>query len=129
MTSILPQIKELQEIPRLHLEYAKTILNMLVHKLLELEEFEVGVFGDNDGSIVSFDSDDFEDIRLDLRCKRNNFSLKIIDNTDGYRTSVFLHKIEDESELFYIIPEGLRTLMEEVATNFEPATFTKDSLK
>lgn len=125
MTSILPQIEALQEVPFIHERYAETLLNLLVSKLLSMDEFEIGIFqkGRRRGSVIGFDADDFENVQLELRYIDYKFVLVLHEHSDENFASTFRYKIFEDSPLYQRIPDKLRVAMEDVADEFEPSTY------
>ena len=122
MTSILPQINQLNEIPDLHDYYAKGVLSYINEELRQLDSIEIGVIGTLGGSIISFDTDDSEDTNIELRYKKGKFSLKIkAYSREDYR-SVYYYYIPEDSKLYNMIPAKLINEMMDVAMEGEAKT-------
>ncbi|MCC7303495.1 MAG: hypothetical protein IT233_12720 [Bacteroidia bacterium] len=125
MSSILPQIDVLTEVPALHEFYAKSLLRILTDKLLSMDEFEIGIFtqGKKAWSAISFDGDDSEDVQLELRYSDHNFVIVVNENSEENFASTFTYKIFENSPLYNQIPEKLQGMMRDVAFEGEPAIF------
>lgn len=125
MSSILPQITTLQETPSFNFRYAELLLNLLVQKLLSMDEFIIGTFSeaDEEGSIIAFDGDQFENTQLQLRFAEDRFVLVLHEHSDENFACTFSYKIFDHSDLYQRIPDKLRSAMEEVASDNQPFTF------
>ncbi len=121
MTRILPQIEALQEIPFFHRTYAKAILGHIANKIAETDEIEVGTFsnGEQSGSFIGFDTDDFEDTRIELRYDHTEFFLTVEDNYDDMRCSTFEYRIPEDSELSGMIPAAVVSRLFQVANSDE----------
>lgn len=117
MTSILPQIEALQEIPLFHRAYAAALLRHIVGKINETEDYEIGTFRDGNeyGSELAFDTDDFENSRIELRYNHREFVLIAVDNLDDLMGSIFRYKISEDSDLYQLIPDNLVLQMVQVA--------------
>lgn len=130
MSSILPQISSLQETPSFNFRYAEILLHLFVTKLLSMDEIEIGTFieADEEGSVIAFDGDDFENTQLQLRFAENRFVLVLQEHSDEHFACTFNYKIFDHSVLYQRIPDKLRAAMEDVASDNESATFRSDNL-
>lgn len=117
MSSLLPKITSLQEIPRINFRYAEVLLSLLVTKLLSMDEFIIGTFseGDEDGSVIAFDGDELENTHLQLRYADNRFVLVLHEHSDEHFTCTFSYKIFDQSDLYHMIPDKVRTAMEDAS--------------
>lgn len=132
MTSILPQIETLESIPLLHQNYAGSLLKLIMDNLLQMDEVEIGTYGqgDDEGAVIAFDSNDSEDVRLELRYSHYQyFELVVSDDSEDINTSNFKYKITEESNLLEMIPETLREWMDEVCGEQEPKTYSVKKLK
>lgn len=132
MTSILPQIETLESIPLLHNNYAGSLLKLIIDNLLQMDEVEIGTYreSDDEGAVIAFDSNDSEDVRLELRYSHfQHFELVVSDDSEDFNTSNFKYKITEDSNLFEMIPEILREWMDEVCSEQEPKTYSVKKLK
>lgn len=133
MTSILPQIEALENIPLLHYQYAKGLLQLLVSELLEIEEFEIGLYSEGKkwGSQIIFDSDEFENSQLELRYVTNEDRFYIIasDDSEDIDTSTFRYKIHDGMSLYDMIPHKLVAMMKQAAFDRESILFNPKTIK
>ena len=125
MTSLLPQIKSLQDTPLINLRYAEILLDLAISKLLSMDEFMIGIFeaGGEKGSIIGFDGDDLEDVQLELQYSDSKFILVLNENSDENFACTFKYKIFQNSELYQRIPDKLRAAMEKAANKFKSAKY------
>lgn len=126
MTSILPQIEELQEVTFIHERYAEKLLHLLVSKLLSLDEFTIDVHyhkGRPKGSVIGFDGDDGENVQLELRYVNYKFVLVLHGHGDENFMSTFRYKIFEDSPLYQQIPDKLRKAMDDVTDEYQPITY------
>lgn len=122
MTSILPQIEILQEIPFFHKRYAEIVLKLIVDKLLCMNEFEIGT-GNGKGSVIGFDADDFENVQIELQYFDFKFVLIVNEHSEENFASTFTYKIFEDSPLYKMIPEKLIAAMGQVADEKESVTY------
>lgn len=120
MTSILPQINGLNEIPHLHDYYAKRVLFFIIEKLHQDNSVDIGVMGNGGSSLISFDTDDWENTKIDLRYKNGKFSIKIRAFSRDDDKSSFYYYLHEPSEMYDMIPIKLRITMADVAMECEP---------
>ncbi len=120
MTSILPQINGLNEIPDLHDYYAKRVLSFIIEKLRQEDSIDIGVIGNGGSSLISFDTDDWENTKIDLRYKNGKFSIKIRAYSRDDDKSTFYYYLHEPSELYDMIPPKLIEAMADVAMKCEP---------
>jgi len=113
MSSILPQIESLQDVPFAHAQYAEGILNLMLNKLLEDGEYDIGAFfqGEQEGSMVAFDGDDFENVQAELRYVDYKFVIVVSEHSDENFASQFSYKIFEGARLDKMIPDKLRADM------------------
>lgn len=125
MSSILPKIEVLNEVPALHEFYAGSLFKILIDKLLRMDEFEIGIGwqGKKEWSAIGFDGDDFEDVQLELRYMDHNFVIVVNENSEENFASTFTYKIFESSPLYNQIPEKLREMMIDVAFEREATIF------
>lgn len=127
MSSILPQIKTLESIPSLHLNYAESLLKLIIGNLLQQEEIEIGTFihGEDEGSVIAFDSNDSENVCLELCFSINqDFIINLTDNSEDINTSNFSYKFDDSCSLYEIVPENLREWMNDIAFSQEGKSYS-----
>lgn len=129
MSTFFTEIENLSEVPQLHFLYAKKLLELIVDTLLQLEEIDVGVFGNelDGGSQVSFSDGEFENVITNLKYYGGEYVLEANDRSEEIDTSAFSYKLH--GTLLHIIPEGFRNFMEETASNNEPALMLPGTLK
>jgi hypothetical protein len=79
MSSILPQIKDLNQIHIIHEQYAEAALKLIVEKPVCMEEFYIEVFtqGNDSGSIIAFNGDNSESTEIELCYTNSKFILNI----------------------------------------------------
>lgn len=125
MSSFLPQIASLQETPSINYRYADILLNLLVTKLLSMDEFDIGIFETKDekGSVIGFNGDEFENEHLELQYSDNRFILILHENSEENFACIFSYKIFQDSDFYQRIPENIRNAMGDVADNFKPAVY------
>jgi len=131
MSTILPNIDDLQSVPDINFFYAKSVLELVIRKLLELDEIEVGIHRDElgrYGSVMAFAADEIDRVMVRLECFPGEYILTLQDNSENMDTSVFTYRISDHEELVESIPFGLREFMEDVADGGEPKTLRPNSL-
>ncbi len=130
---VFPEIEELVAIPDFHLKYAEAILETIIAKLLAEEEIDVGIFFEKEGeekcegSIISFSTDEFENVFVHLRYHSGKYEVKVEDHTSDFNTSIFVYDLRD-SGLEGIIPSVLREFMEKVALENQHAIFRPGTL-
>lgn len=124
MSSILSQIQELNQVHRIHEDYARAALKLIITKILNMSELDIGVFSNEKerGSIIAFDGDDFENINIELCYAYPKFILNIRENGDELDISIFSYKILEHSNLYQMIPENLIKAMEESADGDDSIT-------
>lgn len=126
MSSILPQIETLQDVPLFNYKYCEFMLKVLLSKLFEMQEFDIGLFreGEEEGAVIGFDGNDSEDVQLELRYAENRFIIVVTENSTENFACTFQYKIFDDSLLYQMIPDKLRAVMEHAADKSETSTFT-----
>ncbi|TRX51270.1 hypothetical protein FNH22_24350 [Fulvivirga sp. M361] len=132
MSTFFDQIEELNRIPEFNLKYVQTVLKLIISKVLDLDEVDVGVFNDGHGtfgSLITFTVDDFETVVIDLRCSSNSYYLTINDNSENPGTGTFRYCLSDNPALIETIPEGLREFMEMVAFEREETVLRPKTLQ
>ena len=125
MSSFLPRINDLNALPPINYNYAKTVLSLVIQNILALDEIEIA-FGNQEQngarSAIVFTVDDLERVIVSLEFIQPDFSLIIEDNSENSETSVFKYRISDHEELVNSIPEGLLDILQEVAYDGQPKT-------
>lgn len=102
---------------------AEDLLSLLILKLAEEAEFEIGLFisGEIEGSIVSYDIyDASKELSLEMISKGYiNIAISLEDDDGDFRT--IRHRLTEEQ--VYGVPELLREMMYQVLITKQPATF------
>ncbi len=131
MTSLQPQIEILQEVPFANLNYASSLLDLILNKLATEMKLEIGVFEDRDGlgSAIGFDSDESEDVQLYLRYVKGRFVILLHENSEENCAAVFKYTIYEESSLYKRLPTLLCELMEKVSNTENPMTYKAEASK
>lgn len=132
MSTFFCSIDELSEIPDRHLQYAESLLSIIISKILLLDEINIGVSGGGGETkaVITFTSDEFERVLVHLTfCPRENFRIEVVDNSDDFEDSKFYFTIHEESMLEKMIPTGLKNIMEEVAFDEESRMVKPKTLK
>ncbi len=122
MSSFLPKISDLQAVPDINFLYAKNVLSLVINKILEFDEVNIGIHNDEQGrtgSMIAFAADDNDRVIVRLEYFPSDYLLTLEDNSENMDTSVFAYRISDQDELIESIPTGLRGLMEEVSIEGE----------
>ena len=131
MSTFFTEIKNLSEIPKLHFRYAEMLLDLIVKSLFQMEEIDVGVFGNefDGGSLITFTDSEFEHVIVSIKYlnESGEYILEINDQSEDFETSIFNYCLTDS--LLQIIPEGVRSFMKETAENNEPALLIPGALK
>lgn len=130
MSTFFPKIEELATIPEFHFKYAEAILQILIKKILKLEEIDVGVYQeDRFGSVITFTDDEFENVIIDLKYQGGKYKLVVRDNSEDFGTSLFEYRISDHERLVEMIPSGLQEFMERVEEEQQEAVLRPGTLK
>lgn len=131
MSSFLPKISDLQAVPDINFLYAKNVLSLVINKILEFDEVNIGIDNDEQGrigSMIAFAADDIDRVIVRLEYFPSDYLLILEDNSENMDTSVFTYRISDQDELIESIPNGLRELMEEVSFEGEPRVIIPKTL-
>jgi hypothetical protein len=130
MSSILPQINELQETPFVNARYADRLLTLLIEKQLSLEELNIGLFEsfDETGSVIRFDEGDFENVQLELKYTAYRFIIELTENSNENFACTFRYKIFEDTDLYDKIPEVLRRFMIKAADDNKSKRYKKSQL-
>lgn len=131
MTSFLPKITDLQAVPDINFFYAKNVLSLVINKILEFDEVDIGIHNDEQGrigSVIAFAADAIDRVLVRLEYFPSGYLLTLEDNSENMDTSVFTYRISDQDELIESIPSGLREFMEEVAFEGEPRVLIPKTL-
>ena len=134
MGSILPKIEKLQEIPELHEKYACSLLKLVLDKLLQEQELDIGIKRganpDEVYSIISFDSDELENCNIELTFSiRSRIELIVNDHSEDMFTSTFTYRIIEGTPIYKLLPVGLIDIMEEVVFEGESRKVSAKNLK
>lgn len=101
------KVEQLFEIPLMHNRYAEFLLEIICQEWQSGENQITEYFSEINSGFAYFISDEFENVRLGLVYTDVDFLIEVTDDTDGDRTSFFVFRIEENSNLFKRIPQTL----------------------
>lgn len=129
MSTFFPTIDGRSSIPDFNYRYAERILEMLIARILKLDEIDVGLYHrEKVGSVISFADDEFEKVIIHLEYEAGKYKLSVSDNSEGFETSRFEYIISEKESLIEMIPGGLREFMEKVEEEQQEAILRPGTL-
>lgn len=115
--AVFPNIEGLEDIPKVHFQYAQVILKHIITKIYEQDSLDIGL-ENGKASIINFYGET-DNLELSLLFENRMFKVRVLEHGDALNIGKFEYNLT-EGEMEDYIPSVVREEMTDVCFQKEP---------